>query len=492
MKKIISFMLILLMLFPFVTSCNENNVEETKTTDSSESKESQESKTESSSETKNSENTEDSKTTEAEQESETTDKELKIEYNLGGSSIQEDSVAVPGWGGMTIPIGTKDIKRVDFYNPAENAGKYYLQFELSLVNEDGTKGEMLYKSDLVAPGQHINSVTFSRGLEEGEYTANMFVQPYRMLSDPTPTNNTSHNLTLVVKGTDYPIDEEEESKPSGIAIPACGPITIPAGQTSVPMNLDNPIANEGNYYLQFELSLDNEDGSKGEVLFTSDLIAPGDSVRTVTLSRALEAGQYTGNLFVQPYKMSDNSTVNNMTTKVTITVVDDVAKSQAANAFVSSSSFAEVVTPDNVIADSEIAEIKIAYGVYQSYVGRIPASVNFDANLCATANIEIKKLYIAGNEQMSVLITSANQTGDEDSEQWWLVDKNGTSQKVEYSASVSTDAKLINGEKILSVKALADDDNKNVTVTFTANAAEKGGIYQDTLTFCFLIEQVNS
>ena len=108
-----------------------------------------------------------------------------------------DGIAIPGWGALTIPAGQKDNIVANFNNPSENAGKYYLTIELSLINADGTKGEVLYKSGLVEPGKYVQTITLNKALEAGEYEANMFVQPYKM-SDRTPTNNLNSKMKLIV------------------------------------------------------------------------------------------------------------------------------------------------------------------------------------------------------------------------------------------------------------------------------------------------------
>ena len=111
-------------------------------------------------------------------------------------STVEPNVAIPGWGRITIPSGTTQITSVDFYNPEENEGLYYLTFELRLPTDDGGYIS-LYQSDAVPPGKHIQSITLSRPLETGTYDAVIHVQPYRM-SDETPTNNANMKTTLVV------------------------------------------------------------------------------------------------------------------------------------------------------------------------------------------------------------------------------------------------------------------------------------------------------
>ena len=108
-----------------------------------------------------------------------------------------DGIAIPGWGALTIPAGQTENIVANFNNPSENAGKYYLTFELSLLNADGSKGEVLYKSNLIEPGKYIQTIKLNRALEAGEYEANMFVQPYKM-SDKTPTNNLNSKMKLIV------------------------------------------------------------------------------------------------------------------------------------------------------------------------------------------------------------------------------------------------------------------------------------------------------
>ena len=127
---------------------------------------------------------------------------LKIDANAGDyvvpvvDSKVEPNVAIPGWGRITLPANTEYVTSVDFYNPEENEGLYYLMFELRLLTDDGGYVS-LYKSDAVPPGKHIQSITLNRALSPGTYNAVIHVQPYRM-SDETPTNNANMKTTLVV------------------------------------------------------------------------------------------------------------------------------------------------------------------------------------------------------------------------------------------------------------------------------------------------------
>ena len=105
----------------------------------------------------------------------------------------EQGVAIPGWGSITIPANQQTVS-VDFFNPEKNEGLYYLTFKLILSDT----GEVLYESNAVPPGKHIQTITLSRALPVGSYAAVVHVQPYRM-SDETPTNNADVKTTLVVK-----------------------------------------------------------------------------------------------------------------------------------------------------------------------------------------------------------------------------------------------------------------------------------------------------
>ncbi|HJJ32747.1 MAG TPA: hypothetical protein O0Y10_04690 [Methanocorpusculum sp.] len=87
----------------------------------------------------------------------------------------------------------------------------------------------------------------------------------------------------------------------GIAIPGWESISIPANQTEVIVDFRNPEANEGYYYMTFELRL-----ADGESLYQSGLVRAGDHIQRITLSRGLPAGTYDAVIHVQPYSADDN------------------------------------------------------------------------------------------------------------------------------------------------------------------------------------------
>ena len=131
---------------------------------------------------------------------------LTIDENAGSTEEAEKEstegtpgVAIPGWGSITIPAGETEITSVDLYNPEDNEGYYYLTFELRIPDDSSEGYEVIYSSQLVPPGQHLQKITLSRPLEAGEYDAVIHVQPYKMDEAQTPTNNADMETKLIVQ-----------------------------------------------------------------------------------------------------------------------------------------------------------------------------------------------------------------------------------------------------------------------------------------------------
>ena len=112
--------------------------------------------------------------------------------------VQPPGVAIPGFGKMTIPAYTKELKGINLHNPTDNEGWYYLTFKLCLLDKNEQVSEVLYESQLLPPGQYIQDITMSRGLAPGTYEAVMHVQPYR-IADKSPTNNMDYIVTIIAK-----------------------------------------------------------------------------------------------------------------------------------------------------------------------------------------------------------------------------------------------------------------------------------------------------
>ena len=125
---------------------------------------------------------------------------LVIDPNAGEFVEPERApgVTIPGFGSMTIPANTKELKGINLHNPTKNEGWYYLTFKLCLLDKNGAVSEVLYESQLVPPGKYIQDITLSRGLAKGEYNAVMKVQPYR-IADKSPTNNANLKMKIIVQ-----------------------------------------------------------------------------------------------------------------------------------------------------------------------------------------------------------------------------------------------------------------------------------------------------
>ena len=131
-----------------------------------------------------------------------------------------------------------------------------------------------------------------------------------MLWPKAPDNSAGMGLTVDPYSGAFVQPEKtaaEEESTGGIAIPGWGSIHIQAGETLVDVNLENPIDNEGKYYLSFSVYLKDQD----EPLAETGLIQPGESALKLSLSHPLDAGEYEAVVLVQPYRMADSSATNN-------------------------------------------------------------------------------------------------------------------------------------------------------------------------------------
>ena len=131
-----------------------------------------------------------------------------------------------------------------------------------------------------------------------------------MLWPKAPDNNAGMGLTVDPYSGSFVQPEKtaaEEESSGGIAIPGWSSIHIQAGEKLVDVNLENPIDNEGKYYLSFSVYLKDQDKPLAE----TGLIQPGESALKLSLSHPLDAGEYEAVVLVQPYRMADGSATNN-------------------------------------------------------------------------------------------------------------------------------------------------------------------------------------
>jgi flagellar basal body-associated protein FliL len=85
----------------------------------------------------------------------------------------EEGIRIPGFKSITIEANTTEVS-VNLHNPEEN--KCY--FVIRLVLSD--TGETLYESKMIEPGKGLYSITLSRPMEPGTYSAQLQYEPYDM------------------------------------------------------------------------------------------------------------------------------------------------------------------------------------------------------------------------------------------------------------------------------------------------------------------------
>ncbi len=134
-----------------------------------------------------------------------------------------------------------------------------------------------------------------------------------------PPQRSTGGVVLDPSAVDERPDEGQGSSP-GVTVAGFSALTIPPDIDTVPIDLYNPIENNGLYYMTFEFRLPDDSEEGFEVLFKTGYVAPGKHIYQVTLSHRLPAGEYTVQMLIQPYRMSDLTPTNNVSAVVKLTV----------------------------------------------------------------------------------------------------------------------------------------------------------------------------
>lgn len=98
-----------------------------------------------------------------------------------------------------------------------------------------------------------------------------------------------------------------------IAIPGYEKLSLAAGKTAQTVNLKNPPENA----CTFVLTLMLEDG---ETLWTGKALSPGEAFTRITLSKALDEGDYPATLHYDCYTIEDNQPLNGAEIQLTLEV----------------------------------------------------------------------------------------------------------------------------------------------------------------------------
>lgn len=98
-----------------------------------------------------------------------------------------------------------------------------------------------------------------------------------------------------------------------IAIPGYEKLSFESGKTAQAVNLKNPPENACTFALTLSLA-------DGETLWTGKALSPGEAFKRITLSRALDAGDYPATLHYDCFSLQDNTPLNGAEIQLTIEV----------------------------------------------------------------------------------------------------------------------------------------------------------------------------
>ena len=100
---------------------------------------------------------------------------------------------------------------------------------------------------------------------------------------------------------------------ANIAIPGYEKLSFAAGKTAQTVNLKNPAENACTFVLTLTLE-------GGETLWTGKALSPGEAFTSITLNRALDAGEYPATLRYACFSLQDNTPLNGAEIQLTIEV----------------------------------------------------------------------------------------------------------------------------------------------------------------------------
>ncbi len=98
-----------------------------------------------------------------------------------------------------------------------------------------------------------------------------------------------------------------------ISIPGYEKLKFTAGRTAQNVDLKNPAENA----CTFVLSLTLDDGT---TLWTGEALKPGEAFTRITLTKALDAGEYPATLHYDCYTIEDNQPLNGAEIQLTLEV----------------------------------------------------------------------------------------------------------------------------------------------------------------------------
>ena len=121
------------------------------------------------------------------------------------------------------------------------------------------------------------------------------------------------NITTndVFENTDVQDFYKQSGDLRNIALVGFKNLRIKSNRVDVNVNFTNPDENDGLCYQVFELHLTDEYGESTEVLYESDFVKPGDSLKRVNLTRPIKKGEYDAIIYIKSFLMDENRTPAN-------------------------------------------------------------------------------------------------------------------------------------------------------------------------------------
>ena len=123
-------------------------------------------------------------------------------------------------------------------------------------------------------------------------------------------------LTACGAGGGDRVERFAEANPgsgANIAIPGYEKLNFAAGKITQTVNLKNPPENACTFVLTLTME-------GGETLWTGEALSPGEAFTRITLTRALDAGEYPATLHYDCFSLQDNTPLNGAEIQLTIEV----------------------------------------------------------------------------------------------------------------------------------------------------------------------------
>lgn len=222
-------------------------------------------------------------------EEETTQKldETQAEYVKPEEPVDRSkNVTLPGWGGFTIPANTTNITQgFEFHNPEEN---YWYEDHISIDGED-------LETLVVDSGNKVE------------------LEHYLKLAD---INNSITEVTSYDKDS-FDITKDEDGKYQVEAINGFKKKKEIKVKTDDNKEITLSVKCKSEcYYMTFGLFLTDGD----QLLYQSDLVAPGKYIQKMEMNEALKKGTYDAYVVCQPYRSDKKTKTNQGVVRITLTV----------------------------------------------------------------------------------------------------------------------------------------------------------------------------